>query len=164
MLPEWLLWVLTAGLILLGFLGTLLPFLPGLFLIVIASFVHLFPQITAKPLGYTQFIVIFALFFAGVAADYFMGFIGARFGGVSRAGLLMGIVGMIVGVFAAPWGIILGPLVGVFLGEYIVSNKAVPNALKATTGYALGSLSALLVKIVLAAVMSAILIISLLRA
>jgi hypothetical protein len=97
-----------------------------------------------------------------LGADIFFGFIGAKIGGVSRWGLFLGIVGMILGIFSGPWGLIVGPLAGVFIGEWVLSKKSAPKAMQATAGYAVGNITGMLAKILIALAMSAFLIFSLL--
>ncbi len=163
MLPEWLLWTMTIFLMALGILGTLLPFLPGVFLVVLAAFIHIFPALNPHPISYFDFGIIFFLFVLTLGVDFFFGFIGAKVGGVTRAGLVMGIFGMIFGLFLGPWGIILGPLVGVFIGEYILSNKTTPGALRATAGYVVGNVAGMILKMILALIMCAYLVYCLLK-
>jgi uncharacterized protein YqgC (DUF456 family) len=56
-----------------------------------------------------------------------------RFGG-SRAATWGTVIGMIVGMFFGPWGLILGPFAGAYLGEVIGNRSEGQIALRVATG------------------------------
>ena len=93
----WGVWSLTVSLLVLGFLGAVLPFLPGPFLIFVAGIVHtvLRPE---SAMSWTGIGVMGVLLAVAYAIDFFSGMLGARWFGASRWG--------VAGVFVAvPWAL-----------------------------------------------------------
>jgi uncharacterized protein YqgC (DUF456 family) len=56
-----------------------------------------------------------------------------KFGG-SRAATWGTVIGMIVGMFFGPWGLILGPFAGAYVGELLGNRSEGKVALKVATG------------------------------
>ena len=102
-----------------------------------------------------RFLIVYGLLSVLVLLfDYVLPLIGAKKFGASRQGIWGAIVGMIIGIFfLPPFGIILGLLLGAFVGE-LLAGKEQADALRAGLATFLGSLTSLLVKLALALVMS----------
>nr|MDH4474936.1 DUF456 family protein [Verrucomicrobiaceae bacterium] len=79
----WGAWSLTVSLLVLGFLGAVLPFLPGPFLIFVAGILHtvLRPE---SAMSWTGIAVMGVLLAVAYAIDFFSGMLGARWFGASR--------------------------------------------------------------------------------
>ena len=114
-------WTLSISLLIVGFVGAIVPFLPGPMLIVIAGIVHtlLLPEQGMSTWGIVLLIVWFCLAYA---VDFFSGMMGARWFGASRWGITGVFIGGIVGLFFGPLGLLLGPLVGGFAFEMLFAN------------------------------------------
>jgi uncharacterized protein YqgC (DUF456 family) len=101
-----------------GLLGAVVPVLPGPPLSFIALLVMQWS-------GYGGFSPAFLWLWGGitlavVVMDYFLpSLMAKRFGG-SRAAATGSFVGLLAGIFIfPPWGIIIGPFLGAFIGELI---------------------------------------------
>ena len=64
--------------------------------------------------------------------DYVAPIVMTRLGGGSKYAMWGSTLGIIAGMFFMPWGIILGPLVGAFMGE-ILHNSNLTHATKVAT-------------------------------
>ncbi len=138
--------IILAGIILLlSVLGNILPGLPGTPLGYV-SFLLL--QLTDK----VQFSLTFLLVWAGIVIlvqvlDYVVPAWGTkRFGG-SKAGVWGSTIGLIIGLFFGPWGIIVGPFVGAVIGE-MIQGKETTAALRAGIGSFIGLLSGTIIKMI----------------
>ena len=134
----WGVWSLTISLLVLGFLGAVLPFLPGPFLIFVAGILHtvLRPE---SAMSWTGIAVMGVLLAVAYAIDFFSGMLGARWFGASRWGVAGVFVGGLVGLFLGLPGLILGPLVGGFAFEMLFAKMEVKPAAKSTWGTLLGT-------------------------
>lgn len=148
--------LIIVGLILniIGIIGVILPALPG----IVLNYVALVLLYIAK--GELEFslrilIVFGILTFLVTLLDYILPLLGARKYGASRIGILGAVIGMLVGIiFFPPFGIIFGLLVGAFLGE-LIAGKEQSQALRAGFATFLGSLTSIVVKLLLAIIMTA---------
>lgn len=129
---------------LLGLLGSFLPVLPGPPLSFLALAILWFSndhQPDAETLG---------VYMAGAAAitalDYLVPIWGAKFFGGGKAGTYGATVGLLVGLFLGPLGIIFGPFVGALIAELMVGRPP-QEALKAAIGAFLGFLAGVLLKL-----------------
>jgi len=144
-LPEWAFW-LTLGVMLVGLVGTLVPVLPGVELIWLAALVYAMAErfATIDPLTFTVLTVLAAI---GVLANFWASQLGSRLGGASGQALLAGlglgalgfVIGMFVGGIGAVPGGLMGSLVGILLVEYH-RRKDWKRAIRAGTGWLAGCL------------------------
>lgn len=120
-----------------GIAGSVLPILPGPPLSLVGLF---FLQLQEAPPFTTQFLLIFTAITVGVVLiDYFIPAYGTkRFGG-SKWGVYGTFIGLIVGLFFSPIGIIIGPLIGALVGE-LLAGKTSGQAFKAAMGSFVGFL------------------------
>lgn len=109
-------------LLIVGFLGCILPIIPGPPLCYIAILIL---ELTEKVDFSTQFLIIWAAIVIAIQIiDYFIPIWGTkRFGG-SRWGTVGSAIGIIIGMFFAPWGIIAGPFIGAVVGELLAGNES----------------------------------------
>jgi len=154
--------IISSLLVILGFLGIVLPFLPDLILIfagalILGIFTH-FEKVT--PL----MLVIFGIF-AGLSflLDYLSGILGAKKFGASVAGMVGTVVGLIVGI-ALPGFIfiIIMPVIGSIVGE-LLSGREIGQASKVGLGNFLGFLFSVFIKVLLAGIMIAWLVVRVVR-
>lgn len=124
-------------LLLIGFAGVILPLLPGLPISYIGILMlHFSKAIEFSPEFLTFWAVVVVLV---QVLDYFIPIWGTKkFGGTQR-GVWGSAIGLVVGLFLGPIGIILGPFAGAFLGE-LTANKSSKDALKAAWGSFVGIL------------------------
>jgi uncharacterized protein YqgC (DUF456 family) len=150
-MSDYILLILGIIFMIIGIIGCLVPVLPGppiSFLGII--FLHLtkFGQFTSATL------ITFAIVTVIVTVlDYIVPIWGTkRFGG-SKYGTRGATVGLIVGFFLGPLGIVLGPLIGAFAGEMIFKDD-LSYAFKAGFGSLLGFLTGIGLKLAASFVMT----------
>lgn len=124
--------VLAGVLLLLGFIGTFLPVLPG----PILAWAGL---LAAHFSSYSE-IKIWILVAAGILTAFvsimdniFPSMLTKKSGG-SKAGVLGSTIGLFAGFFLGPVFVILGPFLGAFIGEMIHDSSDAKKALKAAWG------------------------------
>jgi uncharacterized protein len=130
--------------------GCILPLLPG----PPVSYVGLLMlQLRADPPFALKFMLLWAgIVVAVTALDYVIPLYGTkRFGG-TRYGIWGCTIGLVLGLFIPPWGIIIGPFLGAFLGEVLANNNS-DKALRAAFGSFIGFLFGTLLKLVTCVVM-----------
>lgn len=121
-----------------GIAGCLLPVLPGpplSFLgLVVLHFTHL------ADISRSLFIILGIVTILVTVIDYVVPIWGTRHFGGSKYGMRGATVGLIIGLFLGPAGIIIGPFVGAVVGELIYKDE-IRYALKAGFGSLLGFLT-----------------------
>ena len=143
--------VLALVLMIVGIIGCIIPFLPGPPLSYAAL---LLMQLRSEPPYSTRFLLILAgVTLLVTVLDYVVPLAGTkRFGG-TRWGMWGCTIGLILGIFIPPWGLILGPFIGAFVGE-ILANTSTENAFSAAFGSFLGFLFGTLLKLIACFVMA----------
>ncbi len=136
-----LLLAIVAGLLLLvGFIGTFVPVLPGAPLAwggLLAAFFSDYCQVSLPALIISG---IFAII-VSVLDNILPVAMTKKFGG-SKAATTGATIGLIAGFFIGPAGIMLGPLVGAFIGEFIHNKgKKIEGDGKAALGAVIGFLT-----------------------
>jgi len=145
--------LIVAGIILLfgGIVGCIIPFLPGpplaygsLILLQISSY---------KPFT-EKFLVIWALVTVAILiADYYIPIWGTKKFGGTKGGVWGATIGLIAGIFLfPPFGLIVGPFIGAFVGEMLINqdtNKAFRSAIGSFVGFVAGTLMKLGISIVM---------------
>ena len=126
MTPELtqILYIISAGLILIGLLGTVLPVLPGIPLafmgMLLAAWAGGFEKISILTI-----VVLGLLTAASVAVDFFASLIGAKRAGASKLAMLGGALGGLIGFLVLNIvGLIIGPFIGVVVVEMIRGKTA----------------------------------------
>lgn len=128
-----------AGLLLvIGFLGTFVPVLPGAPLAWAGLLLAYFSSYNTISLALLIACGIVAVV-VSVLDNIFPVMMTKKTGG-SKAGTIGATLGLIVGFFVGPLGIIAGPFVGAFIGEIIHNSNDTGRALKAAWGAFLGFL------------------------
>lgn len=131
--------ILSILLVLSGFLGSILPILPGPPLSFIGLLLYALLQNFSPPLTLSLMIVLLIVTIGVTIIDYLLPLIGAKRYGTSKWGILGAIGGMIIGTFFSPFGLILGAFIGAVLLEWFVSKND-RQALKAGWGIIVGTL------------------------
>ena len=140
------------GLIILGFVGCIVPALPG----PPFAFLSLILLDFAEPsLFSSKFLLIMGLVTVGVyLLDYILPIFGAKMFKATKQGIWFSIIGMIIGMFFfPPFGMILGLLLGAIIGE-LIAGKAKLEAVKIGFVSFVFSLLAIIIKIVLVSVIA----------
>jgi uncharacterized protein YqgC (DUF456 family) len=156
---DTLLWLLSAALILAGFVGIVLPALPGtLFVlagIVLGAWIDNFTRV-----GWFALAVIAVLAVLAWAMDYVAAMLGAKRAGASRQALIGAAIGTVAGIFMGLVGVLFMPLVGAAAGEYLARRQH-GQAVRVGIATWLGLLAGMLAKFVLAFMMVGIFLVAL---
>jgi hypothetical protein len=159
-MADTLWWALSAGLILLGLAGIVLPALPGTVLvlagIVLGAWIDDFTRV-----GWVVVTAVTVLAVLAWAMDFVAGLLGARRAGASRQAVIGAALGTVAGIFMGLVGVLFMPLVGAAIGEYM-AQKDHARAMKVGVATWLGLMLGMLAKVVLAFMMVGIYIVALL--
>jgi len=137
--------------IIIGVLGSLLPVLPGPPLSYAGILLLHFSSYAQYS---TRFLILFGALTAVVAVlDYVIPVWGTRQFGGSRYGTWGATIGVIVGLFMGPIGLILGPFFGAVIGEILYGKKS-NEAFRAGFGSFIGFVTGTLMKIVLSVILA----------
>ncbi len=130
-----------------GIIGSFLPVLPGPFTSWIGLLLLYFTSVI--PHDWVFIGITFGVAIAVWVLDYLVPVWGTkRFGG-TKYGMIGSSVGLIIGLlFLGPFGIIIGPFAGAFIGELLQNSEDVSKALKAAFGSFLGFLAGTFIKFV----------------
>lgn len=108
--------------------GIFIPFIPGLFIGWVGFLIYILysglfmPHITLFVL--ITFFTLFASF-----SDTLFSLMGAKAYNSSKAGIVGGVVGLVAGlIFFPPFGLIIGPFIGIYLGELANGRDSVAAA------------------------------------
>jgi len=147
-----LLWIIV-GIILMivGIIGCILPFLPGPPLCFLALLIQ---QLRSDAPYSFYFLLVWALIALGITViDYVIPIYGTRKFGGSKYGMWGSTIGLIVGLWFGPVGIIIGPFIGAFIGEWLAHNQT-DQAFQAALGSFIGFLFGTLLKLVVCVIMA----------
>jgi uncharacterized protein YqgC (DUF456 family) len=138
-------------LFLVGMTGIIVPVMPGTPLIWLGML--LYGLLT----GFSNLTVYFFIFqgllaLAAMAVDYAATAWGSRRFGGGKASLWGAVIGLLVGLFFLPYGLLLGPFLGAFFAELIFTRQGV-QALRSGIGALIGFWGGLSLKLLLGTVM-----------
>lgn len=143
-----LLYVLGALALLAGLAGVVVPVLPGAVAlwggVWLIAWAGGFQLVGAPTIAVTGVLALLML-----AADWAATALGARSFGASRWAVLGSTLGLLVGLFLGPVGIVLGPVAGAVALE-LWKDPDLEKALKAGVGTLVGFLAGSVVKVMLA--------------
>jgi uncharacterized protein YqgC (DUF456 family) len=144
-------WIISGGILLLvGIIGCFLPVLPGPPL---AYFGLLIQQLKSTSPFSTRFLIVFLLITIGITVlDYIIPVYGTKKFGGSKYGVWGSTLGLLIGLFFGPIGIIAGPFIGALIGELLAASDPA-QAFKAATGSFIGFLAGTFLKLVVCFVM-----------
>lgn len=141
-------------LIILGFIGCIIPALPGPPLSFIALLILAIVQGFADPLTSKLVSIMLMVTIVVTALDYVIPAAGAKKYGSTKWGILGAIVGMIVGIiYFPPLGMIIGAFLGAVAVEMLV-GKSTREAMKAGWGVFMGTMLGTILKLIASGVMT----------
>ena len=150
---DTLAWVLTALLMMVGLIGSVVPFLPGAALILAGAVVHQLMLGEGSSVGWWVIGGLAVMAASSYVVDILASALGARRYGASKWGAWGGFIGAIVGLFFGIPGLLLGPVIGVLAGELILARKELGPAAAASWGTVVGTLLGVLGKFIIAVAM-----------
>jgi uncharacterized protein YqgC (DUF456 family) len=143
--------VIGALLVIAGFVGLVVPIIPGSLLIFAGLFIagwgDGFAHVGAVTLSILGVLALLAL-----GADLVGSHLGAKRVGASALALVGAAIGGVVGIFFGIVGIVVGPFVGATIGEVLTHGELL-RAGKVGLGTTLGLLAATIAKMCLAVMM-----------
>jgi uncharacterized protein YqgC (DUF456 family) len=138
-------YALVALLMIAGLVGSLLPAMPGVVLILAGAAVHAVAT-GFDPLGPGRLTILALLTILAYALDYVAGALGVkRFGGSGWA-VAGAVAGALVGMFLGLPGLLLGPMLGALAAEYLYTRRLNTSA-RAAIGTVVGLLVGAVAKI-----------------
>jgi uncharacterized protein YqgC (DUF456 family) len=144
---DLLLLIIGFTLMILGVFGSFLPVLPGPSLSWIGLVLLYFTN--AVPVNYWILVISLLITVIISILDYLIPAKGTKKFGGSSYGIWGTNIGLIVGILTPiPFGFIIGPFVGAFIGELLYDYKDHGRALKAATGSFMGFLASSFMKFV----------------
>lgn len=145
--------LVSLGLILciLGLIGSVLPVLPGPPLGWLGLLCLELTEII--PINYWFLGITFVIAIGIFLLDYMMPAISTKKFGGSKAGAIGALLGLIIGLISPiPFGFLIGPFFGAFIGEIIFNKTKGPQALKSAFGSFLGFLASTIMKLTISLV------------
>jgi uncharacterized protein len=137
--------VIAALLIVVGFIGTILPAVPGVPMVfcgmLLAAWADRFAHV-----GTFTLLVLGALTVFALAIDFIAGMLGAKRVGASRYAVIGAALGTLAGLFLGLIGLLIGPFVGALVGELVAGGslrKATGVGVGAWIGFMLGAVAKL---------------------
>lgn len=153
MLGTGVAWMVTVCLLVLGFIGTLVPFLPGHLIIFFAAVGHWLMLRGESGVEWWTLVILGVLLTVSQVLEFMSGALGTRWFGGTRWGAVGALIGGIVGMFFMPLGLVFGPLIGSVLCEFAIAKKEVKPAAVSGVGSVLGTVAGLVVKVVVGVMM-----------
>lgn len=142
--------IIGAVLMLVGLAGCIVPIIPGPPISYIGIILL---HLTDKYSFSEKFLVIwFLLTVAVTVLDYVVPVYGTKKFGGTKKGVWGSTIGLVLGLFFAPIGIIVGPFLGAYIGEMMAENNS-QKALKAAFGSFIGFLTGTIMKMAVSGIM-----------
>ena len=131
---DWVWASVACVLLVLSFVGCVVPVIPGPLLAFSGLLVLMPSRFAPSTPTYIWFGVACAVV---LVLDYVVPAFGAKKFNGSKWGVFGCIAGMLIGLFFAPWGILVGPFAGAVVGE-LIAGKKFSSSLKGGFGAFLG--------------------------
>jgi uncharacterized protein len=132
-------------------IGTVVPIIPEAPLIVVGMVIY---GLIAgfDNLGFSFFVGQIILALAVIGVDYLTTAIGSRYFGGSKAAMWGSALGLLIGLFFFPIGLLIGPFLGAAVADFIFRRQT-GQAFRSGVGASLGFWSALPIKLALKGIM-----------
>jgi len=140
--------------LLVGIIGCVVPVLPGPPISWVGLLLLKFTNVCGSDISWTWVIVWGIVVIAVTILDYYIPVWGIKKAGGSKAGIWGATIGIIVGLFFAPWGIILGPFIGALIGELCI-GKGHSQSVKSAFGSFIGFLLSVGIKFLICGLIAA---------
>ena len=148
-------WFFVVALFAVGLIGTIVPVLPGTTIILAAAIIHRLVLGGEKSIGWKTTVVLVLLTLVSYVFDFLGSYFGAKYFGATKWGALGAILGMLIGLFFGIVGLFAGPVIGAIVVEFIAGKRMI-DAGRAGWGSLLGSVGAMMGKLIIALAMIAI--------
>ena len=145
-------WLITAVLFAVGLIGTVLPIFPGTTFILAGAIIHRVMLGPEKSIGWRSIAVLTLLTLVTYALDFLSGYVGAKYFGATRWGMIGAVLGALIGIFFGIIGLFVGPVVGAIAGEFLAGKRMI-DAGRAGWGSLMGNLGGMIAKLVIGLVM-----------
>jgi len=132
--------------VLLGIAGCVLPILPGPVLSFLGLLLLALLKQFSPPLTPTLIMIMALLALVVTVGDYVIPLWGAKRYGATKWGIWGSVIGMAIGIFFSPFGMLLGAFIGAVTVEWLVQKER-GKALKAGWGVFIGSLAGTALKL-----------------
>lgn len=139
-----------------GIIGSIVPALPGppiSWLGILLMYFWGGTNSDGQTMSLTILLVLLGVTIAVTVIDYVVPIYFTRLTGGSKYAGWGATIGLLVGMFIPPIGIILGTLLGAFIAELIFAGKSVGGSIKAAFGSFLGFLLGTGIKLIASCVM-----------
>lgn len=137
---DWFWIIIGIILCIVGIAGSLLPLLPGPPVAYIGMLLQLFRD--PNPFSTKTLLIFAGIVVITLVLDYLIPIWGTRRFGGTKYGAWGCTLGFLAAFWMGPWGMIIGPFAGAFIGEIIAgqnSKKSFRSALGSFVGFLLGS-------------------------
>jgi uncharacterized protein len=142
------LWIAALAMIVGGFVGTILPGMPGVPIIYagmwLAAWIDDFTRV-----GWVTLTILGILTALAVIVDLLASVLGAKRVGASRQAMIGSVIGGIAGIFFGFVGLLLGPFIGAVAGE-LIARRSITHATRVGLATWIGLLVGTMAKIALA--------------
>ena len=145
-------WLAAVVAMAIGFVGTVLPVVPGTTIILAAAVVHRLVVGAEKGMNWWMIGVLVLLTAITYAIDFAATYVGAKYFGATRWGVIGAVLGGIIGIFTGFVTLLVLPIVGAVVGE-LIGGKQMIDAGKAGWGTLLGNIAGMVAKLAIAVVM-----------
>lgn len=139
--------IIAVILLIVGAIGTIAPVLPGVPLSWAGLLVLKFAPSVSDNISWTTIIILGALTVGVTIIDNVLPVWGTKKMGGNKKVVWGATIGLIVGFFFGPLGIIFGPFVGALGGALLSGNKIMP-AVRQASGAFLGYIAGLILKLI----------------
>lgn len=136
-----------------GIAGGFIPVLPGPPLSWAALLLLVFSENVKRPVTSTELIIWLAVAVVITVLDYILPSVMTRLTGGHKEAARGAMVGLVIGLFLTPVGMILGSFLGAFIGELMVPGQEAGPALKAAVGTFLAFLLTTGLKVIISAIL-----------
>lgn len=133
---DYLVWSLTASLLLIGLVGCVVPLLPGTTFILLGAVLH--KLLLPDSIGWGVVAWVAVLWFLSIVADFVGVMIGAKLFGGGKWGMTGATGGAFVGMFFSLPALLLGTFLGAVIAEKYGAKRSDRESLKAGVGATAG--------------------------
>lgn len=147
MLPEPLLISLAVICVIVGAVGTVVSVLPGVPLCWAGLLALKFVPSVKDNVSWTVIVLLGIITIGVTILDNILPLWGTRKMGGNKKVVWGATIGLLIGFFLGPWGIIFGPFAGALVSGLIVGNKIKP-AVKHASGAFFGYIAGLIIKLI----------------